>query len=412
MRFRSLLLGAEPRYAARQAALLLAVGALLNVLIGLSAEQPERLLLTAAQLTMAAICLLLPWNRWGPMSPLCIVPVAAATQALVTWRFGGDAQVVPGIGVAGCFVMIAWVALHYRLRILLVMVLPVAASYVLADAGRLPPGRLAVNTLVMTAGSLVVGYLVATSLQWIREMEQWRAAIMAALAHDIRSPLTSVSVSLKMIEEDALDLSTDPGRELLSMAQRQTARIQRLAEGLLDIERISQDGHLALDLKDVPVRDAVQRSVDVSDAHEVVVEVPPTLVVRADPARLEQILINLISNATRYGAPPIVVSARSPADAVQVVVRDHGPGVAESIRDRLFDRFAGSREHAGSVGLGLWISKRLAEAQYGDVSYEQADPGAAFVLTLPSAPPPGARDTTGGTEPYVASGPPSGRHRR
>jgi signal transduction histidine kinase len=218
----------------------------------------------------------------------------------------------------------------------------------------------------------------------VRRAEEWRAALMLTLAHDVRSPLTSVQGVLDLLKTDTLD--ADERRRFTEAALRQTARITRLASGLLDAERVER-GRLRLDLAEVPLRKAVETAVDYVGAGHVRVDIDDGVRVEADPERLEQIIINLTSNALRHGDPPIVISADVDVEgpAVRLAVRDHGPGIPATDRPRLFEPFSAADRSRESVGLGLWIVRRLVEAHGGTVTYEPADPGALFVVTLPAA---------------------------
>src|SRR5439155_13868816 len=167
---------------------------------------------------------------------------------------------------------------------------------------------------------------------------------------------------------------------------RQAARINRLASGLLDLERISQ-GVLQVELTDVVVAEAAEEAVASLHTADVTVDVDAALGVRADPDRLQQILVNLAANALRHGEPPVLVQAREVGTAVEVSVRDYGKGVPESVEPALFEQFSTGEPGRQGIGLGLWIVQQLAWAQGGDVRYEPADPGARFVVTLPAAEP-------------------------
>jgi signal transduction histidine kinase len=205
---------------------------------------------------------------------------------------------------------------------------------------------------------------------------------MVTLAHDVRAPLTSVQMVLEMLAEDPPPDPDDRVR-LTGSALRQTARITRLAGGLLDVGRI-EHGTLRLDRRPVPLRAAAESAAALTPAAAVtVVEVPDGLTVEADPDRLEQILVNLVGNAARHGLAPIVIAATASGGVVNVTVRDHGGGVPPERRDQLFERYSGGG--GDSVGLGLWIVRELARAHGGDARYEPADPGARFVVALPAA---------------------------
>jgi signal transduction histidine kinase len=111
--------------------------------------------------------------------------------------------------------------------------------------------------------------------------------------------------------------------------------------------------------------------------------------VRADPAYLDEIVVNLVENADKYGAPPITVSAHQAGDVVELTVSDHGPGVPEDFVPRLFERYTradDTPDHPRGSGLGLYLVDKLARACGGSVRYEPNHPhGARFIVTLPAA---------------------------
>jgi signal transduction histidine kinase len=212
---------------------------------------------------------------------------------------------------------------------------------------------------------------------------------MATLAHDIRSPLTTVEGTLMLLDE-APELVAERRASLIGAALRQTRRLTRLASSLLDLERV-QLGKLRLDRRWVPVTELAGGAASLVAPRAVVeVQGEPGLQVYADPERLEQVLINLLTNAVRHGEPPVLLTAERVGDAVQIVVRDHGPGVPEHRRDVLFERLVGDADHPDSVGLGMWIVRLLVEAHGGCVAYEPAAPGARFTVSLPDGPPAGS----------------------
>jgi signal transduction histidine kinase len=142
----------------------------------------------------------------------------------------------------------------------------------------------------------------------------------------------------------------------------------------------------------------------VADSEEdVEVRLEGDLTLVADPARLERILWNLLSNAEKYGRPPYVVTGERRGGVVEVSVRDHGSGLGADQRARLFSDFAGS-EDAASVGLGLAIVWQLVTAHGGTVAYSDAEPGARFTLALPVDGPPEAGAQEAGDLPAEPSG--------
>jgi signal transduction histidine kinase len=209
-----------------------------------------------------------------------------------------------------------------------------------------------------------------------------RSGMVATLAHDVRNPLTTIRGTFKTLarHRDRLDEATV--QELIETADRQAERMERLAADLLDLAR-TERGRLDLHIQEVPLRQVLERAlsfVDGQDRFEI--EVAADLVVRADPQRLEQIIVNLATNALRYGEPPFRVEGSRHDAVVEVVFTDRGPGIPEDEVELLFEPFR-TESDRGSVGLGLAIVRALAEAQGGSASYEPNAPrGARFAVTL------------------------------
>jgi signal transduction histidine kinase len=216
----------------------------------------------------------------------------------------------------------------------------------------------------------------------LESRERWRGALMATLAHDVRAPLSSVTGTLEILEDDAaLD---DRYRPLLAGAMRQTLRVVKLATGILEVERV-EHGALVLDRRDVPVADLAEDVRALTQPTSVTVEVDPDLTVDADRDRLEQVLFNLTNNALRHGRPPVVISATRADGGVEIAVEDQGSGVPARDVPALFDRFSSADHSPHSVGLGLWIVRTLVEAHGGSIRYESPRDGARFVVSLPVA---------------------------
>ncbi|WP_231647676.1 sensor histidine kinase [Planomonospora sphaerica] len=388
-------LGEGPVHAARQMALLFTVGIALTVVKALSVpadQQPVFVGLAALQAVAAAAGWWPIWARLHPWAPLALTLPAFVVLSVSMWAAGGLAA-----GAAPFFVLVfVWIGLHFSARAVLA-VAPVALLAYLTPviiAGRLAGILLSAALFIPTL--VAVAALIARQVDHqrrdraaLRRAERWRAALTSTLAHDVRSPLTSVQFVLETLHDDEGDLPPAQRRKFTEMALRQTARIRRLATSLLDADRVDADGRLRLDLQPVPLRAAIDDALAHLQA-PITVDMDHDVKVRADPARLEQILINLLTNALRHGEPPIVISAApAPASGGQVAlcVRDHGLGVPDDKREVLFSRFSSTDAAPESVGLGLWITRELARAHGGDVVYTPADPGACFTVTLPAADP-------------------------
>ncbi|MBG0828243.1 HAMP domain-containing histidine kinase [Planomonospora sp. ID67723] len=386
-------LGEGPGHAARQMALLFTLGTALTMVKALSVPADQRLLfggLAALQAAAAAAGWWSIWRRLHPWAPLALALPAFVVLSASMWAAGGTVA-----NAAPFFVLVfVWIGLHFPARAALAVAPVALLAYLtpLVAAGR--------PSAVLTSAVLFIPTLVAVAAVIARQVdhhrrdraalhraERWRAALTSTLAHDVRSPLTSVQFTLETLYDDIDDLPSEQRRELITMALRQTGRIRRLAMSLLDADRVDAEGHLRLDLQPVPLRAAIDEAL----AHlhgPVTVDMDDDVKVYADPQRLEQILINLTTNALRHGEPPIVISAAPTLGGhVAIQVRDHGMGVPEDKREALFSRFSSADTAPESVGLGLWITRQLARAHGGDVTYAPADPGACFTITLPEADP-------------------------
>lgn len=230
------------------------------------------------------------------------------------------------------------------------------------------------------------------ALAQVRRVDRLRASLVDTLAHDVRNPLTAIRGAIKTVlgRGDRIDQQTKA--ELLSGADLQAGRLERLAADLLDLARLER-GRLDLSLQEVKLREAVETALSFADDQgRYEVRIDPSITVRADPGRLEQIVVNLAANALRYGKPPFLAEAGVSNGDVRLELRDHGPGVRPEETAMLFEPFR-SEPSRESVGLGLAIVKALSEAHGGTVSYEPNTPrGACFSVRLPVAgPSPSAR---------------------
>lgn len=302
-----------------------------------------------------------------------------------TWVSDGHASAVGPLYV----LVFGWLGLRCPPRDLIVAT-PVAA---LTYAGGLyavdAPAHVVTSTLVLVPIAVVVCLLINAQVRAQRGLreelearDRWRAALMATLAHDVRSPLSSVAGTLEILEDDpAVD---DRYHRLIRGAARQTTRVLRLANGLLDVERVAH-GRLALDLTSQPIAPIAEQVAELTDPDRVRVTIDSGLVAHFDCHRLEQVLYNLVNNALRHGKPPVVIAAGARPDGTELTVEDHGSGVPEHDVPSLFDRFTSSDHSPQSVGLGLWIVHTLVDAHAGTLRYEAATHGGArFVIHLPA----------------------------
>jgi PAS domain S-box-containing protein len=230
----------------------------------------------------------------------------------------------------------------------------------------------------------------------LREADRLKDEFLAMLAHELRNPLAPVRNALEIMRQPNADAAML--RQARTIAERQVRHMARLLDDLLDVSRISR-GRIELRKEAVDVASAIGRTAEAVRAlfedrrHELTVALPAgPLRVEADPARLEQVLTNLLNNAAKYTDPGgrVWVSAeRDGTDAV-LRVRDTGVGIAPEMLTRVFDLFVQAerrldRSHGG-IGIGLTLVKRLVELHGGSVEAHSPGPGqgSEFVIRLPA----------------------------
>lgn len=216
---------------------------------------------------------------------------------------------------------------------------------------------------------------------------EWEREFIANAAHELRTPLTVLSGLATTLSTWGHSMSPGKVDECLEAMERQGGRAARLVSALLDLAHLDR-GSFRLAIEPVHVGRAARAALEstpVPPATRVELVVPGDLTVAADRGRLDQVLVNLLSNAVRHGGCHILVSARRSGDMVEVTVSDDGPGVAPDMAARMFQPFARGHE-AGGSGLGLAISSRVVQACGGSIHYAPGEPsGSRFVVCLPVA---------------------------
>ena len=220
----------------------------------------------------------------------------------------------------------------------------------------------------------------------LRDIAAQKAEVLAVAAHELRSPIVSISGAADLLAGDWE--ATDPGerKELLQVLERSTGQLRRLLDDLLTATRLDEHA-IEYEVARVPLRPLLIEAAGViAAAIEVSVNVDDDLAVTTDRGRALQIFANLLENAATYGLPPVSVSAAAMPEGVVVRIRDHGQGVPEALAPRLFERYdRGHNRGGGATGWGLFIGRQRARGQGGDAWYEDADPGACFCVRLPKA---------------------------
>jgi signal transduction histidine kinase len=216
-------------------------------------------------------------------------------------------------------------------------------------------------------------------------LDQLKLNFVAIASHELRTPATSVYGALATVVERGDDLSPELRDQLLRMGLEQGERLRRLVEELLDLSRLDSNV-VSVDPRPIVLRALLEEIATATLPPGTVYEldVPGDLAVLADRLVLDRVVSNLLTNAVRYGVPPIVVAAERRDRYLRISVGDQGAGVPDDLRPRLFERFARGTTAAGS-GLGLSIARSYARAHGGDLVYEHDRDGPRFELIVPQA---------------------------
>ncbi|WFE55707.1 DUF4118 domain-containing protein [Micromonospora sp. WMMD712] len=230
----------------------------------------------------------------------------------------------------------------------------------------------------------------------LAEADRMRTALLAAVSHDLRTPLASAKAAVSSLRSPDVEFDADDREELLATADESLDRLGRLVANLLDMSRL-QAGALGVTATAVGLEDVVPRALDELGpaAADVGTDLPADLPAAwADPGLLERVLVNVVANALRHSPPgrPPTVAASAHAGQVELRVVDTGPGIPADQWEHVFLPFQrlGDRDNQTGVGLGLALSRGLVEAMGGTIAPETTPGGGlTMVLRLPAANPPG-----------------------
>ncbi|HXT36456.1 MAG TPA: ATP-binding protein, partial [Chloroflexota bacterium] len=215
--------------------------------------------------------------------------------------------------------------------------------------------------------------------------------------HELRTPLTAIIGFTEMLQHYWERMPEARRRQQVGHIAQAAGRQQRLVEDLL-LLRQAEDGPLIVETQVLPIEPLIQEAVAELQGRykdqRVSLDGPYDLEVRADPHQVRQILVSLLDNAAKYSPNQglIEVSWGRQGTEIEVRVRDHGPGVPNDERDRLFTRFgrlAGSKIRSGRVGigLGLYLGRRLVRAMGGELDLLDSGPmGSTFRIQIPAPP--------------------------
>ncbi|PWT92487.1 MAG: hypothetical protein C5B55_06330 [Blastocatellia bacterium] len=255
---------------------------------------------------------------------------------------------------------------------------------------------------------LRVAFERASHAEALKESERLKSALLDAVTHDLRTPLTSIKASITTLideargkAEDESPVALDPEArlEMLEVINEESDRLNRFINGLLDLARI-EAGELHLRRRwgnvDEIINNALARAQLLTQGREIVVDIEPELpVVRVDERAVSEVVYTLIDNALKYSPPQtkITISVKRFDDAmIEMAVEDRGIGITPELRERVFDKFFRATRDAdisthqpSGTGMGLAIAKGIIEAHGGSIWIEGAtnNKGTRVIFTLP-----------------------------
>ncbi|MEU1408448.1 ATP-binding protein, partial [Streptomyces sp. NPDC005728] len=238
----------------------------------------------------------------------------------------------------------------------------------------------------------------------LAEGNRIRTALLAAVSHDLRTPLAGIKASVTSLRSDDVEWSEADRAELLAAIEEGADRLDLLVGNLLDMSRL-QTGTVTPIIRETDLDEVIPMALGGVPEDSVDLDVPETLpMVDVDRGLLERSVANVVENAVKYSPPGerVLVAASALADRVEVRVVDRGPGVPDEAKSRIFEPFQryGDSPRGAGVGLGLAVARGFAEAIGGTLNAEDT-PGGGLTMVLslprsggvPAQPAPGIRTT-------------------
>jgi PAS domain S-box-containing protein len=227
-----------------------------------------------------------------------------------------------------------------------------------------------------------------------RLLEAEKSDLVATISHELRTPMAAVYGAAQTLLRPDIDPASEQGRTLLRMIADQSARLSGITEEVLLASRLDR-GDVAIERAHIDVAELVRATADAMrhrDASAIAVDLPEEVPAAAgDSSRLQQVLVNLLDNAVKYGGDsPITVRVEDGDAIVRICVADDGPGILPAEQERIFEKFYRSDPHVthgpSGTGLGLYISRELVRRMGGKLDVRSVPgAGATFVVDLPRA---------------------------
>lgn len=249
-----------------------------------------------------------------------------------------------------------------------------------------------INPLLNPQGEILGQVAVFNDITQLRKVDQLKTEFVSTVSHELRTPLTSIKAFTATLLRD-IQFEPAQQREWLKIIDSECDRLTRLITDLLSISRIESGRALQMDYQKVDLVKLVQRVLDqqraYSTRHELVSELPETLIIEADEDKIVQVLTNLVNNAIKYSPHGrVTTGVEDHGRFVRVWVQDQGPGIRPEHLPKVFDKFyqidSSSTRRVGGTGLGLYLTKALVEAHGGKIEvHSQLGKGSRFHFILP-----------------------------
>ncbi|MEV4430199.1 sensor histidine kinase KdpD [Streptomyces sp. NPDC049602] len=268
--------------------------------------------------------------------------------------------------------------------------MPVGDHLALALTGRVLPGEdrrvlgaFAAQAAVVLDRQRLVDE--AEEARRIAEGNKIRTSLLAAVSHDLRTPLAGIKASVSSLRSDDVEWSEEDRAELLANVEEGADRLDHLVGNLLDVSRL-ETGTVTAVLRQTDLDEVVPMALVGVPDDSVELDIPETLpMVVVDRGLLERAVANIVENAVKYSPArmPVLIAASAIADRVEVRVVDRGPGVPDEAKDRIFGAFQryGDAPRGAGVGLGLAVARGFVEAMGGTVTAEDT-PGGGLTMTI------------------------------
>ena len=245
-------------------------------------------------------------------------------------------------------------------------------------------------------GKVIGFYSLATDITELKRIDQLKTEFVSTVSHELRTPLTSIRGSLGLITGGIAGQLPDAAMKLITIAKNNCERLIRLINDILDIEKI-ESGKMQLNLEPMALMPLMVQAIAANEGYGLANNVSltlhcdePDLQVNIEADRLNQIVTNLLSNALKFSPTggTVEVHVAKAGLGVRVEVRDHGPGIPEEFRTRIFQKFSqadsSDTRQKGGTGLGLNISRAIVERMGGTIGFDtRLGEGTTFFFELP-----------------------------